>query len=57
MSSDSSSVKAVEEAAHEDDEMDFDSQASGRDSYVDSLMFESNGFDKDALDHAIEERK
>lgn len=24
---------------------------------IDSLMFESNGFDKDALDQAIEERK
>lgn len=26
-------------------------------SMIDSLMFESNGFDKDALDQAIEERK
>ena len=27
------------------------------DELVESLMFESNGFDKDALDEAIEERK
>jgi ankyrin repeat protein len=29
----------------------------GESSLIDSLMFESNGFDKDALDQAIEERK
>lgn len=29
----------------------------GDDELVESLLFESNGFDKDALDEAIEERK
>jgi DNA-directed RNA polymerase sigma subunit (sigma70/sigma32) len=38
----------------------YEEQPVGRDSDSDlaeSLMFESNGFDKDALDEAIEQRK
>jgi len=38
-------------------EGDEETNKEGDDDLVDSLMFESNGFDKDALDEAIEERK